>query len=219
MSAMQGTGYPNGRPSGPACSATELLEHFEDLARAKRRSGKPALPTREDLARDLGHTVNSVRNWCAPRAYNLPWPLFRLDEAVVLIDALGPRFEFLYSSPAFCDLLERTREELHTQSSAFVKPGWPDRLEDIERRKIARALKEGEIAEGHIEAWLVRSDGTLVRVDTEMRYCPAADAYFVRVTPLPVEQLSFYVNVLDDFYLDGTGTRQPGLPPPVMTAH
>jgi PAS domain-containing protein len=204
----------NGRPAGPDVSAVALLEQYEELARRKRRTGKPSLPSRKELADSVGRSIQSVTHWCHPDRYNLPWPIFSLDEAVCLIDALAPRFEILYANQAFCDLVDRTIEELLWQPAAFVKPSTPDGPEDRARRDLARALKAGEGESGSIDSWLVARDGSQIRVDAEMRYGPACQAYYVRVRPLAVaEPLPF--NVVDGFYVDVDGHRQSGLPPAV----
>jgi PAS domain-containing protein len=218
----------NGRPAGPTNSAVELLERFEDLARDKRRRGKPVLPSRHELAESFARTDNSIRLWCKPDKYNLPWPFFHLDEGVCLIDALRPRCEVLYANAALCELTGwqpadrlggRPVSELRYQDSACLRPARSEPLyvQLRELRALAVELVGGRES-GTIGTWLVhRPTREPIRVELEMRYGPASEAYYVRVLQV-VPQLELRSNVEADVWVDTDGRRQPGLPPGILKA-
>lgn len=205
---------PTGRPSGPEVPAAQLLERYEDIAITKRRK-YPRLPTRDELARAVGkRTATSVRSWCQPEVYNLPWPLFRLDEPVCLVDALSTtRSQLLYVNAALCELVGWPAGELLYQpSSVLMAHDEATDPEVLARRQLARALKLGEAEPQWLPAWLRSQTGDCLRVEQEMRYGPLSDAYFVRIRLLGV-QLPLGGNVETDVWLDREGHRQQGLPP------
>ena len=201
----------NGRPVGPEVPAAQLLERYEDAALTKRRKGHPRLPTREELARAVGRqSASSIRAWCRTDVYNLPWPLFGLDEPVCLVDALGPRHELLFVNAAMCDLVGWTAGELLYQPSSLLLAHPDPDAETLARRAQARALKAGEAELVWLPAWLRSRTGECLRVEQELRYGPLADAWFVRMRALGV-QLTF--NVEADVWIDLQGQRRAGLPP------
>lgn len=172
------------RPKLPEVTVTQLLQSYEETAVAKRRRGKPSPPSYQELAdaENVAKSAVSVKSYCRADVYNLPWPLFRLDEAVCLMDALRPDCEFLYVNPAWSHLTGwQSADLLHKPYHLVLAPGQLDPEVARPRRELAAELRAGRVSGTFVTQLVHKTSGDLLCAEVEMRYGPRSDAYFVRV--------------------------------------